>query len=210
MNKIITLLGLMAVLNGTAQNRIVADCTVTYSITSNDSSAEKKMLESLNASTKTVYIRGNDSRTDLISPSFLQSLIYDKTTGGAVILREFGNNKFMTRLDKAKWEAENQKYAGMNIVFEEHESKIILGYPCTKATISLKDGSKFSLFYTRAIVPSVKEFEYQFKDIPGFVLEYEARDNGGKTIRFAAKNINLGPVLASRFDIPTSGYRLID
>jgi GLPGLI family protein len=192
-----------------SQARVVADCTVTYAI-STDETSNKDVNESLKASTKTVYIRGNESRSDLVSPSFTQSLIYSKTTGSAVILREFGNNKFMTKLDAKTWATENKKYDGMTVSLATGETKTILGYECKKAVIQLKDGSAFTLFYATAIVPSVKEFEYQFKDIPGFVMEFESQEAESKKIRYTATKINLSPVQASRFDIPTSGYRLLN
>lgn len=192
-----------------SQARVVADCTVTYAI-STDETSNKDVNESLKASTKTVYIRGNESRSDLVSPSFTQSLIYSKSTGSAVILREFGNNKFMTKLDAKTWATENKKYDGMTVSLANTETKTILGYECKKAVIQLKDGSAFTLFYATAIVPSVKEFEYQFKDIPGFVMEFESQEAESKKIRYTATKINLSPVQASRFDIPTSGYRLLN
>ncbi len=192
-----------------SQARVLADCSITYAI-STDGSTDKDVNESLKASTKTVYIRGNESRSDLASPSFTQSLLYSKTTGNAVILREFGNNKFMTRLDAKAWAAENKKYDGMSVSLANAETKTILGYECKKAVITLKDGSAFTLFYATAIVPSVKEYEYQFKDIPGFVLEFESQEAESKKIRYTATKINLSPVQASRFDIPTSGYRLLN
>lgn len=192
-----------------SQTRVIADCSITYAI-STDGSSDKDVNESLKASTKTVYIRGNESRSDLVSPSFTQSLLYSKTTGNAVILREFGNNKFMTKLDAKAWAAENKKYDGMSVSLANPETKTILGYECKKAVITLKDGSVFSLFYATAIVPSVKEYEYQFKDIPGFVLEFESQEAESKKIRYTATKINLSPVQASRFDIPTSGYRLLN
>ena len=192
-----------------SQGRVVADCTVTYAI-STDETSNKDVNESLKASTKTVYIRGNESRSDLVSPSFTQSLLYSKTTGSAVILREFGNNKFMTKMDAKTWAAENKKYDGMTVSLANNETKTILGYECKKAVIQLKDGSAFTLFYATAIVPSVKEFEYQFKDIPGFVMEFESQEAESKKIRYTATKINLSPVQASRFDIPTSGYRLLN
>ena len=192
-----------------SQTRVVADCTITYAI-STDGSTDKEVNESLKASTKTVYIRGNESRSDLSSPSFTQSLLYSKTTGNAVILREFGNNKFMTKLDAKAWAAENKKYDGMSVSLANPETKTILGYECKKAVITLKDGTAFTLFYATAIVPSVKEYEYQFKDIPGFVLEFELQEAESKKIRYTATKINLSPVQASRFDIPTSGYRLLN
>jgi GLPGLI family protein len=191
--------------------RVIADCSISYSISTEESSADKDkdVTESLKASTKNVYIKGNDSRTDLVSPSFTQSLIYNKSTGSAVILREFGNNKFMTKLDNARWKEENKKYDGMTVVLSA-ETKTILGYECKKALMQLKDGTVFTLYYATAIIPSVKEFEYQFKDIPGFVLEFESQEAEGKKIRYTASKINLSPVQASRFDIPVSGYRILN
>ena len=193
-----------------SQQRVIADCTITYSIVVIDSSKDKAAIESLKKSSKTVYIKGNDSRTDLVSPSFTQSLLFNKGMGTAVILRSFGNNKFMTVLDNTKWVAENSKYDGMKISFESKEVKTILGYECKKAVIQLKNGSNYSLFYAIGIVPSVKEFEYQFKDIPGFVFEFESLDAEGNKIMFLATKINLSPVQDFRFDIPTTGYRILN
>ncbi len=193
-----------------AQQRVVADCTITYAISTDESTGDKSAIESLKASTKTVYIKANDSRTDLVSPSFTQTLLYNKTGGTAIILREFGNNKFMTRLDNSKWVAENKKYEGMKITYVSGDIKTILGYECKKAVLELKDGSTFTLYYATNIVPSVKEFEYQFKDIPGFVLEFESQETDSKKIKYTATKINLSPVQASRFDIPTSGYRILN
>ena len=205
-----TLFSLFLLLQLTAQTRTVADCTITYVISTDGLNADKEVTESLKASTKTVYIKGNDSRTDLVSPSFIQSLLYNKTTGNAVILREIGNNKFMTRLDNTKWINENKKYESMQISFSATETKTILGYECKKAMIQMKDGSALQLYYATAIIPSVKEFEYQFKDIPGFVLEFESQEANNKKIKYTATKINLSPVPASKFDIPTSGYRLLN
>lgn len=209
--KLFTLVLLAASLSFTQVHaqRVIADCSISYAISTEEGSADKDVTESLKASTKNVYIKGNDSRTDLVSPSFTQSLIYNKSTGSAVILREFGNNKFMTKLDNARWKEENKKYDGMTVVLSA-ETKTILGYECKKALMQLKDGTVFTLYYASAIIPSVKEFEYQFKDIPGFVLEFESQEAEGKKIRYTATKINLSPVQASRFDIPVSGYRILN
>src|ERR1700712_3963874 len=107
MKKIFTLLFTFIALTTMAQQRIVAECSVTFSVGAEEGNVDKDFLESLKNTTKTVYIKGNDSRTDLVSPSFSQSLFYNKVTGAGVILREFGGNKFMTKLDNAKWLAQN-------------------------------------------------------------------------------------------------------
>ncbi len=193
-----------------AQQRVVAECTVIFKINLDDGTVDKDVSNSISKSAKTVYIKGNDSRVDLISPAIQQSVLYDKTQNTAVVLREFGTNKFMNRLSKEQWLAANKQYQGMSISLV-NENKTILGYECKKAIITLKDGSMFSLYYATGIIPSVKEFEYQFKDVPGFVLEYQIKESRDNTIvNYRAEKISLSPVLASKFDIPTSGYRLMN
>lgn len=211
MKKIIGLLFTIVVLtvSGFAQQRVVAECTVTYQISLEESNQNKDVQNAIQQSTKTVYIKGNDSRVDLNSPSLLQSIIYDKTNGSAVILREFGNNKFMTSLNNKEWKEANKQFDGMTIKLT-NETKTILGYDCKKAILSLKDSSVFNIYYASAIIPSVREFEYQFKDIPGFVLEFDIREKGASIVRYKATKINLSPVQASKYDIPTSGYRLLN
>ncbi len=204
------LLIVFAALQLVAQTRVVAECTVNYSIQINNTQTLDKETEALlKSSNKTVFIKGNDSRVDLISTSFLQTLIYNKSTGNAVILRELGANKFMTKLDNKAWLTQNEKFRSMTITFV-NETKLILGYECKKVILQLQDGTSYTAYYALSIAPSVKEFEYQFKDIPGFVLEYETFGEKGQKITYTATRINLNPVPASKFDIPTSGYRLLE
>ena len=190
-----------------AQQRIIAECTISYSISPSDTaSLETKQI--LKSSSKTVYIKGNSSRADLTSPSFNQSIIYDKANGEATVLREFGNNKFITKLDNDKWKEENKKFEGLTIETTDIRKRIA-GYECKRSVIHLKDGSTYNLFYTSAIIPSVKEFEYQFKNIPGLVLEYEAVGTNGEKVTYLANKVNLSPVPNTFFIIPTSGYRVL-
>ena len=64
--------------------------------------------------------------------------------------------------------------------------------------------------YALSIIPSNNMFEYQFKDIPGFPLEYETQSEDGKTrVRYTATKISLTPVPVAKFDIPKTGYRVL-
>jgi hypothetical protein len=192
-----------------AQQRVVAECTVHFKITVEELKADKDVLNAIQTSSKTVYIKGNDCRVDLLSPSLNQSIIYEKLNGSAVVLREFGNNKFMTKLSPEKWTEANKQYDEMTISLM-NETKIILGYDCKKAIISLKDGTVYTLFYATSIIPSVKEFEFPFRDVPGFVLEYQIKESVETIVNYKAVKIFLSPVQASKFDIPTSGYRILN
>lgn len=190
----------------TAQNAVVVgDCTVTYTISGEDASTNKN----LKGATKTVYIKGKMSRVDLNSQAFNQSIIYDNKTGTTVILKEVGSQKYKSTFDSEEWRQQNKRFEGLKIT-AINEKKTILGYECRKVVATLKDGSSYSMYCASAINASTTENPYQFKDVPGFVLEYEtSAASGADKITFTATMINFNPVPASRFEIPTTGYRLL-
>ncbi|MBX2930500.1 MAG: hypothetical protein KF781_00980 [Chitinophagaceae bacterium] len=192
------------------KQRVLSECTVDYIVDISEAvGLDNSLSETFKATTKTVYIKGNQSRVDFKSPSFSQSVIYDKKTGDAVILREIGGNKFLTNINADSWKKKNGSLDNATVQTLE-ETKTILGYDCKKAVLTLADGTSLHLFYVPNFVPSVKEFEYQFKNVPGFVLEYESQDKNGQKIKYTATKINLNPVSTTKFDIPTSGYRILN
>ena len=190
----------------TAQQRIVAECTVVYKVESQDA-ADAIMRQK---ATKTVYIKSNNARIDLVAPSYTQSTIYNKTTATASVLRSFGEDKYMTPLNTKQWRSINAALDSIQIQITS-DSATILDYSCKKAVLKLKDGTLVTVYFTAAIIPSVREYEYMFKDIPGFVLGYEMIDAAGIKTAFRATQINFyNPVSASKFDLPTKGYRIIE
>jgi GLPGLI family protein len=189
----------------TAQQRIVAECTVVYKVESHDASDGSMRQKA----TKTVYIKSNNARIDLVAPAYAQSTIYNKSTGMATVLRSFGEDKYMTSLNAKQWRKLNMPLDSMQIQLTT-DSISVLDYSCKKALLQLKNGTTVTVYYTTAIIPSVRDYEYMFKDIPGFVLGYEMVDDLGVKTIFRATQINLyNPVAASKFDIPTKGYRIL-
>ena len=200
------LAGILFIPQGINAQRVVAECTLEFSIQPDTSFQMNK--SSTYWGSKKVFIKGNDARVDLEGSGFFQSLIYDKANQQAVVLRVLGTNKFITRLPPADWIQENKKFDSLKITYQS-STKTIIGYECKMATILLKDGTEYQLYYTTSIAPSVREFEYVFKNIPGFVLGYEVKQ-ANRSVKYTATRISFSPVAASRFDIPVSGYRILD
>lgn len=198
---------LVASLSAGAQTKpkIVTECTVDFSVAlgegTNTGSAPQPTL--------VLYIKGQQSRLDFISPSFKQVKFYDGKTKSAVILQDLGATKVRRDLDSTKWQKLNEKYDDIAIGYTD-EKKTILGYECKKANITLKNGSSYSLFYAVEIIPSTRDYEFQFRGIPGFVLEYEAAAEGSnQKVTYTATKINLSPVTPAKFEIPKTGYRVL-
>lgn len=195
--------------DSSAQQRVIAECTIEFSVSADSTSVDDAaFLASLRQSKKFIYVKGVQSRTDFINPGFTQTVIHRKEAG-ATILREFGQNRFMTQLSKEEWMQENKRYEGVQMV-ETNETKVILNYNCKKARLMLTDGQTLDVFYVPNMVPSVRDYEFQFSVVPGLVLAYESTDQQNRKVSFTARRISFSPVQATRFDIPTTGYRVLE
>lgn len=202
----IVLLLLTYVWGYTQEPKIVGDCTATFSITSNKAATNNNLAGAV----KTLYVKGNVIRVDVASSAFTQSVIYNNATGDAVLLKEMGSDKFMKRIDAESFRHQNNNYEGMKISYT-NDTKTILGYECKKGTATLKNNSVFTFYFTGSIKLSATENPYQFKDIPGFVLEYEVvGDDKTSKITYTATRVNFNPVPASKFEIPVTGYRSLN
>jgi GLPGLI family protein len=184
---------------------VVGDCTVTYKISGTDAATNKN----LSGANKIFYVKGKMARTDIIGSNYNQSVIYDNASGTAVILKEIGSENYMSTLSTEDWKKQNNRFEGQTIKLDD-DVKTILGYECKKAIVKLKNGSIYNMYYTTAIIPSASENPFEFKDVPGFVLEYETGGNKSSKITYTAIQINFDPVPASKFKIPTSGYRVLE
>ena len=195
--------------NSQTAAKIISECTIVYNLSLEDANSSPELMNALNGSTKTVYIKGSKSRTDLNTSSYTLSIINDARSDSTVVLRVLGNTRYMTFLNEAKKREKNKKFEG--IVFTNTGStKTILGYECVNAVAKLQDGSTYNVFYAPSVVPSNREYEYQFKDLPGLALEYETESEDGKQkVKYTAVKIVLTPVQASKFDLPKSGYRVL-
>jgi GLPGLI family protein len=203
-NYLALLLLFCAVLTASAQKKI-SEMTLVYDAKVTTGNTEPKMADAFDGATTTIYLKGHQSRSDMVSALFSSSTVHDVRTGTAVVLREVSGQKLLIRMTANDWQEKNARYKG--ITFKNTgETKEIAGYKCFKSEATMADGSKFIVWYTPDIIPENKEYDYHFKNLEGLPLEYELTQRN-LTIRYTVSKINLNPVPASKFDIPTSGYR---
>jgi GLPGLI family protein len=185
---------------GSAQKR-VGDLTLLYNsaITSLQDSAKKI------SSTTGFFLKGNLSRAEVSSNQFSSVTIYDSKAGSGVLLKEVNGQKLLIRMNEENWNQKNRRFMNLNFT-KTSETKTIAGYFCTQAKATTPDGSEITVFYTRDLIPENKNYDPPFKNLDGLPLEYELV-KGNLHIKYTLASINLNPVPASKFDIPTSGYR---
>ena len=183
----------------------VSELTLVYDAFVNTGSNEPKIGDAFDGATTTVYIKGNMSRSEMVSGLASFTTIHDASTGAAVVLQEVSGQKLLIRMTGENWKEKNKRYDGITFT-NTAETKQIAGYNCVKTIAKMKDGTSFTVYYTKELVTDNQDYNYQFKNLDGMPLEYEL-NQGSVRIKYTVSKISLNPVPASKFDIPKSGYR---
>jgi GLPGLI family protein len=190
-----------------AQPRKLTEATISYDIVINTNNSTPKAAELLDGAVSVIYLKGNSSRSEMISSLGTQSTIIDGKTGNVTMLKEYGEQKYMINLTPDNWKESNKKYEGVEFTYE-NEYKTIAGYNCQKAIGKLADGSSFTVFFTRDLVPVNKDFQYLNRALPGLAMQYEA-NMGKQKVTYTVSSINFNLVPAAKFDTPKAGYRVM-
>ncbi len=185
----------------------ITEATISYDIVILSDNSTPKASDMLDGATSVIYLKGNSSRSEMISSLGTQSTIIDGKTGKVTVLKDYGNQKYMITMTPDNWKSSNKKYEGINFIYE-NEFKTIAGYNCQKAVGTLSDGSTFTVYFTRDLVPVNRDFQYLNKNLPGLAMQYEATI-GKLKVTYTVANINFNLVPAAKFDLPKSGYRVM-
>jgi len=197
---------MLAVTETNAQRRLT-EATISYDIVINTSDKEPKAVDLLDGATSVIYLKGNSSRSEMISSLGVQSTIIDGKTGQVTVLKDYGDQKYMIKMTPDNWKASNKKYEGVSFTYTE-EYKTIAGYKCQKAIGKMADSSTFTVYFTKDLVPVNKDFQYINKNLPGLAMQYEAA-LGKMIVTYTVATINFNPVQQAKFDLPKSGYRVM-
>ena len=189
-----------------AQKKLT-EATITYDIIVSTNNKSPQAADLLDGATSVIYLKGNSSRSEMLSSLGKQSTIIDGKTGDVTVLKDYGEQKYMITMTPDNWRQSNKKYEGITFTYVE-EYKTIAGYKCQKAIGHLPDTGTFIVYFTKDLEPINKDFQYLNKNLPGLAIQYEA-SLGKLMVTYVLSNINFNPVPASKFDLPKSGYRVM-
>lgn len=182
--------------------------TISYDVVITTGSDKTRNADFLDGTTVVNYIKGDKSRTEMVSPLGTLTTVYDGTKNSIVILKDIGEQKYMITLTPNDWRDANKKYEGISFSYEDGE-KTILEYKCKKAVAKLRDGTTYTVWYTPDLTPVNKNFQYETRSLPGLAMEYEMVNSKGEKTTYTVSKISFSPVPAAKFDLPKSGYRIM-
>lgn len=183
--------------------KIFSEGTIAYQVSTH------MKEQPLDAEVKSIqYIKGSHTRVDLISSLGKTTTLFNSRDGEGAILQEYGSQKIMIPINKENLQSRDARYE--NIVFAlRNETKTILEYPCLMATASLADGTVLEVYYSKELITDNTGIGFQFGKLPGLALEFSAA-SGDRTVTYRAVSINFEPVPIQLFNLPVSGYRILN
>lgn len=183
----------------------IAEATIVYNLAIQSANNSPQKGDAFDGASTTVYLKGNNSRTDMVSPLGKEVTIYNSKSNNAVILKEFSGQKLMITLSRENWKAKNKMYSDTKFELTS-EYKAIGGYNTRKAIAKKEDGKTFEVYYATDMLPANKEYDPTFSNLPGLAIEYEI-ESGKMKFKYTLSKISFEAVQVSLFDFPNSGYR---
>ena len=188
-------------------SRRLSEATIIYSVAIRTTNTMPKAADLMDGAINTVYLKGNMSRSDLVSSLGRQSTIVDAKTGIATVIKEYGEQRYLINMTPAEWKGSNRAYDSVRYQYTGVIKKI-LGYTCEEAIGTWGSGNSYVVYFTRALQPVNHEFQYLNRNLPGLALEYHAVVGKNELI-YQATRIDFDPVPQTIFDLPESGYRVM-
>src|ERR1041385_9271674 len=95
----------------------LTEATISYDIMVNTSNPTPQAADLLDGATSVTYLKGNSSRSELISSLGTQATIIDGKTGNVTILKDYGEQKYMIKMTPENWKQSNKKYEGISFTY---------------------------------------------------------------------------------------------
>jgi len=151
--------------------------------------------------------KGGHLRAEMSSSIGKTITIFDAREGKGAVIRELGSQKILVPLNRENWAETNARFQDLTYAFL-NDSMELIGFKCSRANAILKDSTLINVFYTREIATENPELDSQFGKLPGMVLEF-SYTKGNTMVVYTATSINFDPVPIQKFDVPSSGYRVL-
>lgn len=177
---------------------------ITYKITYPDTKVSESQMAML-PKVITVSVKGNKSRTDMSMGGMNTVEIIDYKEKTSVSLLNLMGQKYALKMTTADIEKKATE-KGTPSVELVSETKVIAGYTCNKAVVTINnDGVKstFEVFYCPELGSKMINFaDPVYKDIDGALMEFSTSEQG-MTMKFTATSIEKKNLSAKDFEVPS-------
>jgi hypothetical protein len=187
--------------------KIFNEGTLTYTITILTANGEKKVENSSNGATLTLYLTKDKSRTEIVNTLGSQATFFDAKMGKGFLLREYSAQKLMITVNADNWAQKNK--INNSLVFKTEEGiNTVAGYVCRKATATTTDGKNYTVYFDPSITLANKTYNNAFPQLQGLPVQYELQ-SGNLIFKYTLTKNSANAVAINKFETPKSGFRVM-
>jgi hypothetical protein len=172
------------------------------------SSDGKSEVASLKGATLQIWVKGNQSRSEMKTSLGIETSIHDNAGGKAVVLKEYSAQKLMITYTSSDWQSSSQTFSQSEFKPVEG-SRTINNYVCKEAVAQGSLGTgEVRVWYHPEIQLNNKAYFHAFPGISGLPIQYVLLKSNLR-VTYTLRSISYEPIPASKFDWPKSGYRIM-
>jgi hypothetical protein len=172
------------------------------------SSDGKSEVASLKGATLQIWVKGNQSRSEMKTSLGIETSIHDNAGGKAVVLKEYSAQKLMITYTSSDWQSSSQTFSQSEFKPVEG-SRTINNYVCKEAVAQVSQGTgEVRVWYHPEIQLNNKAYFHAFPGISGLPIQYVLLKSNLR-VTYTLRSISYEPIPASKFDWPKSGYRIM-
>ncbi len=184
----------------------VNEGTFFYDIQVISSDNKPELARSLEGATLTLYLKPNQSRSEMKSKLGSESSIFDNRTGNGFILKEYSGQKLMITMTRENWAQKNQLNQSLKFNILPGETEIN-GFKVKQAVATRPDGKEVKVYFSSTILPVNKQYNNAF-NLPGIPVQYEV-ESGSLKFVYKLQRYTTDIIPSQSFDAPKAGYRVM-
>ena len=177
---------------------------ITFKITYPDNKISESQM-AMFPKVLTVSVKGSKARTDMELSGMKTVEITDCVDKTKVALLNMMGQKYAIKQNAAEIEKELGKEAKPTVELSS-ETKVIAGYTCKKAVVTVNDDgvkSTYEVYYSNELGSKTVNFDNPlYKEIDGVLLEFSMK-NRDINMKFTATSIEKKSLSAKDFEIPS-------
>lgn len=184
------------------------DITMTYKVVAYDLDKGDSGFMNIDGALYTVKVKDNQTRTDFVNSLGEESVIYDRQNNKGVILKAYGSQHLMYRLNQEQWS--NFISRLYYIKFEiDNEKTTQNGYLCEHAIAKEKNGASIEVYFHPDVIPVNDQYGLSFQQLKGLPVRV-IKKSGNQYFEYSLTNIGFEPISSNVFSEPKSGYRILE
>jgi hypothetical protein len=185
----------------------VNEASLIYDILATTSDG-KSEVSSLKGATLQIWVKGDQSRSEMKSTLGIETSIHDIAGGKAVVLKEYSAQKLMITYTSANWQSSSQTFSQWEFK-PLNGSSTINNYVCKEAVAQGSQGTgEIRVWYHPEIQLNNNAYFHAFPGLMGLPIQYSLSKSNLR-VTYTLRSISYEPIPASKFEWPKSGYRIM-